>query len=312
MKSWTILLIFLFCVDTFSIVTSHKTAGHEFPENSLEGFLYSLELPVDAIEFDVHFTFDKKMVLSHDPVLDDYNCFKKGSDKKIIIAKTLLKDVLAADCFNKKLKTKYKVPTLDSILNAFIESGRDDIELNFEIKVLDKLIENWSRYKGMDHDSFHLPEKEMGKLVLEKVRSLEINSNILFTTFSRDLLLYLKDNKKDDESFRYGLLFKGYYAPFLWPIIKYMKRECYNSCWYPNWRNTYNWMIKHKIDVFMPNWEQLIQSTYNAGFRKYFQEKERPFEIYPWTLNDEQNWNIADTYEFDGMVTDLPTKYLNR
>ncbi len=310
----TLLFISLLLITTLSaaMVTSHKTAGLEYPENSLEGFLYSLELPIDAIEFDVHFTADREIVLSHDPVLDDYNCFKKGDKRKVIIAQTNLKDILALNCYNDKVKKYYRVPTLDSILEAYINSGRNDIELNFEIKVLDKLIENWSRYKGMEHKSFHLSEKEMGELALKKVRSFGIDSNILFTTFSRDLLLQVKADKKENETFRYGLLFKGFYAPFLWPVIKYMERECFDSCWWPNWKNTYKWLIKHKIDVFMPNWEQLTQSTYNGGFRKYFQKEGRPFEMYPWTLNDEAQWETYETYDFDGMVTDLPSDYLKR
>lgn len=313
MKTILLNVLVLTQFSSYAFLTSHKTAGWEYPENSLEGFVYSLELEVDAIEFDVHFTKDRKMVLSHDPVLDTYNCFKEGDHRKVIIAQTLLKDVQAINCYNKKVKQYFQVPTLDSVLQAYIDSGRTDIELNFEIKVLDRLIEVWERYEGMDHDSLHPPIEEMKEMAMAKIREFGISSNVLFTTFSRDLLLMLKADQRAGEDFRYGLLFKGNYAPLLWPVVKAMGRECFDSCWYPNYKNTYQWLVKHKIDAFLPNWEQLTHPVYKRSFKKHFQKDEkRPFEIYPWTLNTEEQWSVADTYQFDGIVTDVPSTLIER
>lgn len=305
-------ILTLICFSSIARVTSHKTAGLEFPENSLEGFKHSLELDIDAIEFDVHFTRDRVAVLSHDPVLDEFNCFREKKEK-VVISKVSLEEVQSIECFNSKLGKTYKVPTLESILRTYINSGRTDVELNIEIKVLDKLIEKWSRYKEMDHNGLHLSETEMAQLIYSILRKFKLRSNVLLTTFSRTLLLKLKSLKRDDEAYRYGLLFKGIYTPILYPLVKAKGLKCFDTCWWPNWKNTYKWLIKNKIDVFMPNWPQLNHSLYNKSFRRTFQKKGyRPFKIYPWTLNKEEDWEKLEGYNFDGVVTDKPTEYLLR
>lgn len=306
-----LIILFFLTFSSLARVTSHKTAGLEYPENTLEGFLYSLQLSVDAIEFDVHFTKDKHAVLAHDPVLDDKNCFK-DIGKRLIISQLTLKEIQNITCYNSKLKKDFVIPTLDEILMAFKESGRSDIELNFEIKVLDKLIEKSKRYKGMNHSLFHLDESEMANLSMNYLRKYDISSHVLFTTFSRSLLLKLKSLKQEGDEFRYGLLFKGVYSILLYPLVKFKGLECYDSCWWPNWKNTYQWLIENEIDVFLPNWPQLSHPLYNKRFKKVFQKDSRPFEIYPWTLNGEEDWIKSESYDFDGMITDLPSLYLRR
>lgn len=307
-------LAFFFTVNSFGfVVTSHKTAGLEFPENSRQGFIHSLSLSIDAIEIDLHSTKDRVLVLSHDPVFDDQNCFPKGSSQKMIIAQTHSSEILALNCFNQKVKQNYKIPTFKEILNAYIRSGRSDIELNIEIKVLDKLIENSPRYRSLDFNLFHLSHKEMANLVYSEIRYLNIKDNILFSTFSRELLLEMKDKMKHDESFRFGLLFKGVYAPIrLGLIAKIMGKSCYDNCWWANWKNAYKWMNKNNIDVFIPNWPQIDNFLFRSGFEKWFVDRNRNFEVYPWTLNTEEEWKKADEYHLDGVITDLPSSYLNR
>ncbi|MCF8060209.1 MAG: glycerophosphodiester phosphodiesterase [Bacteriovoracaceae bacterium] len=315
MKPIIALTLLALCKITLAgyVITSHKTAGLEYPENSLEGFIHSLDLDVDAIEFDVHYTKDREIVLTHDPVLDDYNCFKKGSNKKVIISQVNLEEIISITCFNEKLEKQYKIPTLDSVLEAYVNSGRNDIELNFEIKVWDELIQNWPRYATLDRRLFHIPENEMAELALKKVREFKIKSKILFTSFSRDLLMNLKKQQLDKEDFRYGLLFKGNYAPIrLGLLARILGYKCYEACWLPNWENTKNWLIKNEIDVFLPHFPQLTHSLYRKGFIKHFQKYKDPrFEIYPWTLNTEEEWLQSKEYQFDGMITDKPVKFLD-
>lgn len=313
----TLVFFGIFFISTLSpfagyVVTSHKTAGLEYSENTLEGFLHSLDLNVQAIELDIHFTKDREIVLSHDPVFDNHNCFKKGSSKKLIIAQSRLEEILELNCFDKKLKRYYKVPTLDEVLQAYKDSNRSDIEINLEIKVFDKLIENWDRYKPLDMKSLHIPEAEMATLTMKKLREFDIKSKILFATFSEDLLLKLKSMQEADESHRYGLLYKGVYAPIrLGLIVRLMGLECFDTCWLPQWKKTYKWMVKNKIDVFLPNFPQLTHPLYRRGFKRHFQKEEkRPFEIYPWTPNSEEEWKTASEYQFDGMITDKPTAFL--
>lgn len=294
------------------ILTSHKTAGLERPENSMAGFRHSLTLPVQAIEIDLHITADKKIVLSHDPVFDNENCFAKDSDRKVVIAQTHSSEILGLNCTNHKVHDTYKVPLFSEILDAFIASGRSDIELNIEVKVLDKLIENAPRYETLDTASFHYPHQEVADLVLDEIRKKKLASNILLSTFSKELLLIFKKEMRADEEFRLGLLYKGVYAPLRLGLIAWIKKlSCYDNCWWPNWKSDRAWMIKNQIDVFIPNWPQIDNFLFRKGFVKWFVDKQRPFEVYPWTLNTQKNWEDVHKMRLDGVITDRPSAYLN-
>lgn len=293
-------------------ITSHKTAGHEYPENTLEGFVYSLGLPVQSIEFDLHLTRDKVLVLSHDPVLDEVNCFAPGSGRRLIIAHTDWQEIAAQSCRNATLNQPYRVPRFDAVVDAWIKSGRQDLALNVEIKVLDKLIENWDRYDGLDRSQFHAPHQALAEQVYAVLRARGIKGNIVFSSFSRALLLEFKAKKNPDEQFRFALLFKGEYSPILlWLPAKLLGRECYDTCWYPDWAEARQWVEGNGIDAFMPNWPQLDHAFYRHGYKKTFVGEPRSFKIQPWPVNGEADWRkMRQEYDFDGVITDLPGAFL--
>ena len=70
-------------------------------------------------------------------------------------------------------------------------------------------------------------------------------------------------------------------------------------------------MTRNDIDVFIPNWPQLSNVLFHRGFKKHFQRQTQSFEIYPWTLNSEEEWHNASELTFDGIITDRPSAYLD-
>ena len=54
---------------TFSIV-AHRGLSKRYPENSYIGLKAALELPIDMLEIDVHYTKDKQLVVIHDDTID--------------------------------------------------------------------------------------------------------------------------------------------------------------------------------------------------------------------------------------------------
>ncbi len=202
MRKLILVLFLCFSVSTRALdLTSHKTAGLEYPENTLPGFQYSLGLDVDAIEVDLHLTQDHHLILSHDPVLDYYNCFAEDSDKKVIIAQATLKEIQSFNCINHKLGQTYTIPTFAAVLAAYNASGRQDITLNVEVKVLDKLIEHWPRYQDMDTDALHFSDKKIAQAVYNEIRQAKMDRHIMFTSFSRSLIIELKQQQNDHEKF---------------------------------------------------------------------------------------------------------------
>jgi glycerophosphoryl diester phosphodiesterase len=51
-------------------IASHRGGALLWPENSRTAFENTAHLPVDQVEFDVHFSADGKLVVIHDPTLD--------------------------------------------------------------------------------------------------------------------------------------------------------------------------------------------------------------------------------------------------
>jgi glycerophosphoryl diester phosphodiesterase len=100
------------------MVVSHKTAGLEYPENTYEGFLASLAMPVDAIEIDLHVTKDQQLVLHHGPVLSSYNCLEKTSQQRVVTSQTSISDFLALKCFNYKVDLAHRLSKFSDVLDA--------------------------------------------------------------------------------------------------------------------------------------------------------------------------------------------------
>jgi len=54
-----------------TLIIAHRGASAEEPENSLAAFRRALVLGADGVEFDVHTTADRELVVAHDPDLDE-------------------------------------------------------------------------------------------------------------------------------------------------------------------------------------------------------------------------------------------------
>ncbi|MFA8449571.1 MAG: glycerophosphodiester phosphodiesterase family protein [Bacteroidales bacterium] len=74
------------------IIIGHRGARGLLPENTLPGFIKSIEIGVDAVECDVFVTKDKKVIISHNPKIssimgsnpDGSHVTKKQSDSLIL------------------------------------------------------------------------------------------------------------------------------------------------------------------------------------------------------------------------------------
>ena len=126
----------------------HRGAKGHILENTLESFRKAIELGVNAVEFDVRQSRDKKLVVFHDDSL-----------KRIFKRKDLVKDLNL-----KELKeiSGGKIPTLDEVLD-FI--GK---------KVKKILIE--------------LKEAGYEKKVLKAIKSKNLNSKIIIVSFCEEAL----------------------------------------------------------------------------------------------------------------------------
>src|SRR5690606_34634502 len=82
-------------------VHGHRGARAVYPENSLVGFKYAIEIGVDALELDLVVTKDGKLVINHDRSINKRRCLdekgKRIREERLIFHLTL-KEVQSYDC----------------------------------------------------------------------------------------------------------------------------------------------------------------------------------------------------------------------
>ncbi|MGR3713539.1 MAG: glycerophosphodiester phosphodiesterase [Shimia sp.] len=292
------------------LVISHKTAGGEFVENTLEGFRESLKMDVGAIEIDVHVVKDGAVVLHHDPVLSSYNCFAKDDDTRLIVAQQTVAQLAALDCHSHKIGKDYEISTLDALLEIYAQTDMSDTIL-LEVKVWDELIENNPVHVGLNVADMHYNDAHVAERVYSVLRKHPQVQNVQFNTFSRSLLLALRAQKMPEEAFTFGLLYKGHYAPhWMAPLALVLRKECYDSCWAPDYAEVRQWMRYNQISTFIPNFPQLDNILFGRGFRTHILAQKDGLKIYPWTLNEPKDWAKYQATDFDGILTDYPKGFL--
>lgn len=294
--------------DQFYVI-SHKTAGLEYAENSLEGLRASLAMDVAAIELDVHMVKDGAIVLHHDPVLSSYNCFSKDDDARLIVAQQTAEDLAALDCMNHKVGKPYKIVTLDEFLSVYRDSDQSK-KLLLEIKVWDELIENNPLHVGLDIEQMHYPDSEVVQAVYKVLRRYPEVTNIQFNTFGPDLLLKLREEMRPEESYEFGLLYKGSYDPTTMALPAWWKSmQCYEFCWVPDYRKARRWLDSNDIDIFIPNFQQASSLPFRDSFQQHILRNKGELKVIPWTLNEPKEWEVFEEMDFDGVLTDKPTEF---
>jgi len=102
------------------LIIAHRGASSITPENTLKAFKKAIELGADGIEFDVHETKDREIVITHD---DDI--------KRITGKSGSIKDLTLKELKSFNFGEGEKIPTLQELL----ELVKSKIWLNCEIKV---------------------------------------------------------------------------------------------------------------------------------------------------------------------------------
>ena len=146
----------------------NKTIAHrgifdnvKVPENSIKSFKNAINKKY-AIEFDVHLTKDKKIVVFHDMDLDRMTN-KKGPIKELSLSE--LQKI-------KLLDTEYTIPSLDEVLELIDGKVPILIEIKYDVK------------------GFELP-----RLLLERLK--KYNGKVAIQSFNPFLVAYFRFHKND-------------------------------------------------------------------------------------------------------------------
>lgn len=142
---------------------AHRGHSKKYPENTMLAFRNAVEVGADGIEFDVHFTKDKKVIIHHFYYLGNTD---NGEGRVFEKDTAFLRSLDAGSWFGKEFKGE-KMPLLEEVLQEFGDKTIYEIEL-----------------KGFG--------KEYIDSVLKLVQEHKLLNNVKFSSFQYPLLSYVK------------------------------------------------------------------------------------------------------------------------
>jgi glycerophosphoryl diester phosphodiesterase len=182
--------------DVSFFLTGHRGARGLFPENSIPGFLHTLEHPVNAIELDVIISKDNQVVVSHEPWLHPEFCLNENGER-ITESEALsynlyqmpYQTMLQFDCgsalhprFPMQKKISVHKPLLSEVLEHCLPNPRQVI-WDIEIKSV-----------PAEYGTFQPSPDVFCELVLKTLKPFLIPKQILVRSFDYAPLQYLHRN----------------------------------------------------------------------------------------------------------------------
>lgn len=139
-------------------IIAHRGSSAYAPENTLAAFKLAIEQHADAIELDVMFTADNKVVVIHDMSLNRLTNFN-GKVNELTLKE--LQELDAGSHFNESFKGE-KIPSLEEVYDTI----GSEIFINVEIK-------NYASPRD------NLPEK-----VAELTEKFNLSDRVIFSSFN--------------------------------------------------------------------------------------------------------------------------------
>ena len=142
-------------------IYAHRGYSAKYPENTLPAFQAAANLPIDGVEFDVHLTKDRQIVVIHDESIN------RTSNGEGYVKDMLLQELREFDYGNwfGEEFAGATIPTLEEVLKVFKSTDfRVNIELKSDIFV----------YEGLE------------ELVLQEVAALQMLDQVVISSFDHE------------------------------------------------------------------------------------------------------------------------------
>lgn len=265
-------------------IQGHRGARGLYPENTITAFIEAVKLGVTILEMDVVISKDLKVVVSHEPWMNEVFCTKpngseieKDSREKYNLYKMSYAEIKTYDCGKRKNpefpsqknSSEYK-PLLSEVI-AKVESHIKENDLpaityNIEIKS-----------EAADDTIFHPAPGTFVQLVYDEITRLNVLSNVMIQSF--DVRILQKMHKLAPE-IKIGLLIEN-------------------------------------EDGLEKNLELLgfLPYSYNPYFRFITPElvkklHDRNIQVAAWTVNEISDMKNLISMGVDSLITDYPNKAL--
>lgn len=273
------LLVFLVATSAYAVDwQGHRGSRGLYPENTIGAMEEALKYPVTTLEFDVVLSKDNKVVVSHEPWMNDEICLdpkgKPVKGREHNLYKMTYAEIAKYDCgskpyprFPKQLKVSVGKPLLEKLLETteplLKKLNRSNIGYNIEIKSLPE----------DERDGFQPDVKTFSDTVVRTLKGFLDESKFTIQSFDWRVLKYIHDTYPD---VRLVALLEGPINPS--EILKNLGFKPY---------------------VFSPYFKDLkkehVEEFHNAGVK-----------VIVWTVNDVAEMNGVLKMKVDGIITDYP------
>jgi len=268
-------------------VQGHRGARGLVPENTLPAFERALQLRVDTLELDLHFTRDQQVVVIHDPTLTAGKCRKVAADVPdlpVAIAGLSLKDLKRGYVCDVKQEefprqdpafrgeiagADYTVPTLKEVFNLVAAFGRTAdapyarrVRLNAETK----RVPFDPQHIGDDGQAFE-------RAIVRVIEQNGLADRVSIQSFDHRSALRVHQLNPVIETV--ALTNTG--NPVRPDLLA---KEAQAAAWSPTFRF---------VD------RDLVERAHRGGVR-----------VIPWTVNDEASMRVLIQMGVDGIITDIP------
>ncbi len=266
-------------------IQGHRGARGHFPENTIAAFIEAVKMGVDTLELDVIISDDNKVVVSHEPWMNDLFCTKpdgtaveKGSEQKYNLHKMTYAEIKSFDCgkrINPNFPSQKAMPSYKPLLSEVIEKVEaftntnklPPVKYNIEIKSEEK-----------DDAIFNPLPEVFVNLVYEELKKFNLWSRIILQSFD---VRILQELRKKDSSLTISFLVENNDSL----EINLTKLGFTPAIYTPE---------------FILIDEQLVEKLHKQSIK-----------IFTWTVNESEDIKKMIALGVDGIISDYPDRIIN-
>lgn len=265
-------------------VQGHRGARGLYPENTVTGFLEAVKLGVSVLEMDVVISQDLKVVVSHEPWMNEVICTKpdgseieKNSKEKYNLYKMLYPEITTYDCGkrgNPEFPSQKKIAEHKPLLSEVISKTETYCkENNLERPIYNVEIKSEPEGENIFHP---LPNKFI-QIVYNEIKHLNALTNVMIQSFD---VRILQEIHKLDENLKVGLLIENENS---------LEKNLGLLGFLPDWYNPYFPLITN----------ELVKELHK-----------RNIKIAAWTVNEIPEMKRLISMGVDNIITDYPNRAL--
>ncbi len=260
-------------------IQGHRGARGLYPENSIYGFVKTLDFPVNTLEMDLAITKDNQVIVSHEPYLSADICLRTtGQSIKddwqdaYNVYLLTYEELQRFDCGTKphpRFPDQEKVQTSKPLLKDVIDTvetiiGDRKIAYNLEIKSQDQT-------DGV----YHPAPDAFVDLVVKVIEGKLPWERVIFQSFDFRVLQYLNEK---------------------YPMVQtaiLIENEL-------SWRQNLD-SLGFKPTIYSPDYKLLSKAIIN-------ELHDEEIKVIPWTVNNRNDMDRLLKWGIDGIITDYPNR----